>query len=126
MRSSAEAINPKPLAATGFLQTPPADQAGAKQRRKRHWVSIGVQVESELSVNNDMAGEAAVAGITCELWLIAKIFTPSDAIGTLSASVPKPRHANTAADPGTRNVPANGFDDADDFVTWDERQFWMT
>jgi len=73
-----------------------------------------------------MGGKATIAGIAGEIWLIAEIFAIREAVGTVSASVPKPRHANPAPDPGTRNALAHGIDNADDFVTGNQRQFWVT
>ena len=114
MRGGTEAIDAQAPAVARLLEASPADQPRAQERRQRHRIGGSIELESEMLIGNDMAGEAAIARIAGEERLVTQVFGAGAAIGTMSASVPQPWNAYSLPEPGSRHALTDKIDDADD------------
>src|SRR6266404_1469542 len=95
----AEAIDAQPLRAARHHQRPPADQAGAQQRRDRNVVAVFAERESIARVGNSVRGEAAIPRISGEERTIAEIFHPLLAETADAAGISKPGDSDPVTDP---------------------------
>ena len=112
----AEAVDAEPLGVARHHQRPPADQAGAQQRRDRNIVAVLAERESIARVGNGVRGEAAVARVAGKERTVAEIFHALPAKPADAAGVSEPGNSDPVADPMRRDVAADEVDAADDFM----------
>ena len=95
----------------------PAQSSGA--------AAIGVERFGERKgvggVDDDMAGEAAVARVAGELRRVAQILAPAGAIAAMAAGVAEPGRADPRAN-SQRHAGADRLDSADDLVSRHDRR----
>ncbi len=123
MGGGAEAVDAEALGVAGFDQTSIADQSGAQQRRG---LCVGVRVWNGKTITLIGNGVFRIAAVKCvagEFCFVAEILLAVLTIRAFGAGPTEPRHADSLADSKTSNVFAQSGDLADDFMTWDERQF---
>ena len=77
VRGRAEAVEADRPPVPGHFERPPADQAGAKQRRGRDRIEVLGEREGEGRVGDRMGGEAAVAGVAGEERRVAQVLAPA-------------------------------------------------
>src|SRR6266849_6688063 len=119
----AEAIDAEPLRAARHHQRPPADQAGAQQRRDRNIVAVLAERKSIARVGDGVRGEAAVPGVSGEERAVAEIFHALLAETAGAAGISEPGDSDPVTDPRCRDVGADKLDAADDFMAGNNRIF---
>ena len=72
-----------------------------------------------------MAGKTAIPRIAGKAGRIAEVFPAALAVAAATAGVAKPRYADPPARPKVRDAIAAALDDADDFVSGNERKLWL-
>ena len=123
MSGGAEAIDAEPLGVARHHQRPPADQAGAQQRRDRNIVAVLAERESIAGIGNGVRGEAAVARVSGEERTVAEIFHALLAEPADAAGISEPGDSDPVTDPMCRDVAADEIDAADDFMAGNNRIF---
>ncbi len=99
MSGRAEAVDAEPLRVSRHHQRPPADQAGAQQRRDRNVVAVFAERKGIAGVGDGVRGEAAVPRIAGEERTVAEIFHALLAEAADAAGVSEPGDADAVADP---------------------------
>ena len=123
MPGRAEAIDAEPPRAARLHQRPPADQAGAQQRRDRDIVAVLAERKSIAHVGNGVRGEAAVPRVSGEERAVAEIFHALLAETAGAAGISEPGDSDPVTDPMCRDVAADEVDATDDFMTGNNRIF---
>src|SRR5690606_1759389 len=90
----AEAVKTDVAARSSDGERSPADQAGAEERGGRDRIGRLRQPHHEGRVGDDVGGKAPIARVAGELWPLAQVLAPPDAIAALPAGISEPRHAN--------------------------------
>ncbi len=121
VRRSAEAIDADGPPVPGHFERAPADEAGAKQRRGPNRVEVIGQREDKRRLGDRMGGVAAVAGITGEERMIAKVLAPASAIGAGPIGMAEPGHTDPRAKLEV-DAFARRLDAADNLVPRHDRQ----
>ena len=119
----AEAVDAEPLGVARHHQRPPADQAGAQQRRDRNIVAVFAEREGIARVGNGVGGEAAVPRVSGEERTVAEIFHALPAEAADAAGVAEPGDSDPLADPVGGDVAADEVDAADDFMAGNDGIF---
>src|SRR5262245_22595431 len=73
-------------------------------------------------IGDGVLGISAVERVAGQARAIAEVFTSGPAIGAFATGPAEPRHADAVADSEAFDAVALAFHDADDFVSWHERQ----
>src|SRR5262249_10393017 len=102
-----------------------SDQTGAQQRSG---FSIAVEIrnwETKALVRNRIIGIAAIDGIAGKARFVAKILSPPQTIGAISAGPAQPWNTNTIADLTAHGSFAFRFYIADNLMPGNHRKFWL-
>ena len=122
VRRRAEAVDADRSRVARHLQASPADETGAEQRRLFSRIGAFGQREAEGRVGYGVRGIAAVARVAGEKRVVAQVFALRRAIGTATAGVAEPWHADALPGFQAGDAGAERIDDPDDLVARRDRK----
>src|SRR5690348_10183667 len=97
MAGRSEAVYSEGLAFTRHYEGPPADQAGAEERRKCRIIALFAERKTISGIRDEVAGEAPITGVAGEFGAIAEIFLVCSAVEALTAGGTEPGNTDPCA-----------------------------
>jgi hypothetical protein len=125
MRGRPKPINAKALRVFGFSQRTITNQTGAKKRRRRDVSKDIGNWKTKSRIGDRVFRIAAINSVTGKSRAIAEILAVRFAKCAFSACPTEPWDADAIANLKLRDTFANRFDASDNFMSENEREFWL-